>query len=383
MPPADVSSAARSAGSSMTGSSMAGSSMTGAVKTAPPETLAPAAGPPDHAALLAILDTLIEDRGCAWSVGTFGALAEFAWVEGDRAVHRDPAARVVVTERGALRIHGLDRARPVAFEILTRDPQRWSQGCALCLPADHAGLAGRTALTELGPDRHAVLDRDKDALLFDMGLGAPHVDVAVRTRDPALIAVLRSGCGRSLLDQGSPAMAAIKEASPHRVFRSRVARIEVYQPIPSTARGIPTPEGPHTHVLPKLLAAGRTHSANLPIPDGLMPGLMIHPESPVSDHDGRRKAFDPGAFDAFQRLWRLWGPPTLQAEKERAMAAVRAGVEPARHAAPDSRAGRTALRVALRQLACLDGPSDRLAAWQAAFDPTQPGVPDDDHPACC
>ena len=44
-------------------------------------------------------------------------------------------------------------------------------------------------------------------------------------------------------------MAVILAASPHRVFVSRVGRIEVFQAIPS-ANG-KSPEGPHTHVLPK------------------------------------------------------------------------------------------------------------------------------------
>ena len=54
-------------------------------------------------------------------------------------------------------------------------------------------------------------------------------------------------------------MGMILAANPHRVFISRLGRIEVYQPIPPPSGK--SPEGPHTHVLPKLLKSGRTHPA--------------------------------------------------------------------------------------------------------------------------
>ena len=70
--------------------------------------------------------------------------------------------------------------------------------------------------------------------------------------------------------------------SPHRVLVGPCGRIEVYQTIPPVDGR--SPDGPHTHVLPKLLRAGRTHAANLPIPDGLVPCLTIHPSRPDPDH---------------------------------------------------------------------------------------------------
>jgi len=36
-------------------------------------------------------------------------------------------------------------------------------------------------------------------------------------------------------------------------------------------------EGPHTHFLPKLLKAKRTHALTTPIPSGLVPCLMLYP----------------------------------------------------------------------------------------------------------
>jgi hypothetical protein len=69
-----------------------------------------------------------------------------------------------------------------------------------------------------------------------------------------------------------------RDSDDHRVFLSRVGRAEVYQaiPLPDAKR----PDGPHTHVLPKLLRAGRTHSANDPYSPWL--GSLCAPLSTAS-----------------------------------------------------------------------------------------------------
>ncbi len=70
-------------------------------------------------------------------------------------------------------------------------------------------------------------------------------------------------------------LAAIKEASPHRVCISALGRIEVYQHIPSAGRHVRTPEGPHTHLLLRLLKAG--HAADTAIPPGFVACLTLYP----------------------------------------------------------------------------------------------------------
>lgn len=42
----------------------------------------------------------------------------------------------------------------------------------------------RTAVTELGTDRHNLRAEDRDDVLLDLGLGTPTVDLCVRTTDP-------------------------------------------------------------------------------------------------------------------------------------------------------------------------------------------------------
>ena len=99
-----------------------------------------------------------------------------------------------------------------------------------------------------------------------------------------------------LFEPGNPAMSLILRHSPHRVFVTRAGRVEVYQPIP--AHGGVSPEGPHTHVLPKLLAHGRTHAATEPIPAGWVSCAHSYPAHPLRDGYGRAHPVRCGAAPA-------------------------------------------------------------------------------------
>ena len=326
--------------------------------------------PAESAVLVSLLHRMLGDEDAGWTIGTFGALAEFHHVANDLPplVAMTETGGEVVTRRGGIRITVVAGVRPVAFEALSQRPQAWSHALAFCLPAGTAAMGRRIELTELGPDAEALRNEDRGAVLFDMGVGAPHVDFCVRTADPTLIALLRQEQGRSLLHPGSAAMAAIVAASPHRVCRSRLGRIEVYQPIPPPVQGARSPEGPHTHVLLDLLKRRRTHSANMPIPDGWLAALTLHPANPLFDRLGHPKAFDPRAHAGFQTLLHAYGPPDVVAEKERLVRAVLAGERPEAYAPAPRRAGRTAARVALRQMLHTHGAAPGLGDWLSAFD---------------
>ena len=228
-------------------------------------------------------------------------------------------------------------------------------------------MAGRDSLAELGADEDGLRPQDQGSILFDMGLGIPHVDVCVRTADQDLISLLRENAGTSLFAHHNPAMATIKEQSPHRVFLSRLGRVEVYQQIGSSAKDIPTPHGPHTHLLPRLLAQRRTHSANVPIPVNCCPSLSMLPANPTSDDMGDLRPFDTADHQAFQELVDLFGDPAVVNLKQRTMDAVRRGDAPREEAL--ERHERTAVRVALRQLYWTDGMSEALSAWREVFEP--------------
>lgn len=168
-------------------------------------------------------------------------------------------------------------------------------------------MSGRGVVTELGPDTQAARAEDREGILFDLGLDLLAVDACVRTRDPEAIACLRSGVGRPLFDHANPIGRQLVAMSPHRVFLARIGRIEVYAPIPGP--GGTSPEGPHTHVLPKLLRSGRTHAATTPIPAGFVPCAGLHPAHPYKDMLGQRVAFDVARLDAFQAMLDHWGDP--------------------------------------------------------------------------
>jgi len=216
----------------------------------------------------------LQDPRSGWSIGTYGALAELHWEAGEPAC-LDLQALSLVTPRGAIRILPHPHAVAVAAESDGCEGGTRTTTIAFCLARDHARCPLRSRLTELGPDTGALREHERDAALFDLGLGAPHIEACVRTADPELLERLRAGLGQPLLEPGNPAADAIRAHSPHRVFRSRLGRIEVYQPIP--AEDSRSPEGPHTHLLPRLLAKRRTHDPALPVPDGFLPALYLHP----------------------------------------------------------------------------------------------------------
>ena len=328
-----------------------------------------AATPP----LRAILRAHLNDRASSWSIGGYGAIAEFHWLPDDKP-EDDPdddcGDLQVVTDAGAVLLQLREDVVPHAYQGVSRHPDRWLQGIALCLPWRRARRGARQVLTELGPDRHAVRGRDRDAVLFDMGLALPHVDVCVRSDAPELLQALRAGCGRSLLEPGNAVMPAIMEASPHRVFLSRLGRLEVYQRIGRA--GQPTPLGPHTHVLPRLLAAQRPSAEVYDAPAYHRACAYLYPKHPLMDNLGNPTAYDRDAHGRFTALMERWGDASILAERQRTIRAVRAGVDAHRYQAPAAAKGRHALRIAIRELAQQMGDSDIIDAWRRRFDRVRP-----------
>ena len=309
----------------------------------------------------------IVEPSSVWSIGAYGALAEFRRDDAEPLLAEHFAGLTLATARGAIRLDFGAGPEIVAYEILGAKPGRWLHGVGFVLAAADIGVAGRTVLTELGEDEAAILKNDRGGILFDLGLGTANLDVCVRTEDPELRDELRRRVGRPLLEGDGFAMAAIKEAHPHRVFTSALGRIEVFAPIGSSRHNRPTPEGPHTHVLPKLLAAGRTHPATIEL-GGKLPALWLHPASATHDCGGDVQAFDGSRHRAFQDLLESYGHADYVDEKRRALQALAAATPPSAFDPPTTRLGRTALRVALRQAIAQEGESALLASWRDVFD---------------
>jgi hypothetical protein len=202
-----------------------------------------------------------------WAVGMVGAVAEFMRTSADRT--KGDFASCVVTARGALRIEATPETQVVRFVTASG-----LECIALCLPEALARLSGRAVLTEIGRDDGALRVADRGAFLFDLGIRSPFFEFCVRTSDPAAAQRLRRLAGTSLFEGGLHLLPEIVALQPHRIVRSRLGRIEVFQPI--ARAGGETPDGPHTHLLPELLAARLPFAKDEPIPLGWIPCAHLY-----------------------------------------------------------------------------------------------------------
>ncbi len=83
-------------------------------------------------AVTTLLREALADPGTAWSLGSFGAIAEFMR-DPDEATSPLPDGRMgLSTERGAIALAPSPDLRPVAYE--TAVATGWNHAVALCLP---------------------------------------------------------------------------------------------------------------------------------------------------------------------------------------------------------------------------------------------------------
>jgi hypothetical protein len=315
-----------------------------------------------HSAAIDLLHQQISDSDAQWSLGTFGGIAEFSRDREEKvSLTQSPTGAATVSARGGIALDLPADCRPFAFECITRSG--WSQRVAFCLPADQCAMNRRAVLTELDADHEALKPEHRGSVLFDLGLGALQADLCVRIDDHDTAARLRGHCGRSVFEPTNPAMGLLLQTNPHRVFISRVGRIEVYQPIPSASGE--SPDGPHTHVLPKLLKSRRTHAATEPIPEGWIPCAHLYPGHPLRDAG---KLFDAACHGSFQRIIERFGLPECLAIKRTVVDAIGSGAPPSSLAIALDRHSRTGVRIALRQLKAAGTVSPALKDWLAEFD---------------
>ena len=177
---------------------------------------------------------------CAFVEGTFGsagghwmpgAFADFAAyrVDGDeRPTFAGGGACFLARGRhAAMRIHLDDRVRALAF-----DGDASVGTVVLAVTSDHAVSRTADAMRPLGRDLEAISTGGSSEILYDLGLGAPAVSLALRTGDPRTIAILDRLAGRRWLDLPASMREAVLGSSPTRVLRHPLGRFEAYGPCP-------------------------------------------------------------------------------------------------------------------------------------------------------
>lgn len=214
-----------------------------------------------------VADSLDARRG-SWVVGPPGAIAEFAFRE-DRPdrIQRDGMTIGAVAKDSALRLSLGEQVKAVAFG-------RWP-AIALVMPRAGNEMPRAAGLAALGPDADALLAQERGASLYDLGLGRSEARFAVRTNDPALKARLDAAIGADLGTLMTALGHEILAASPTRVIETRLGRAEIAAPIPPP--GGRSPAGPHTHLLPAILAKGRKTPPHLDLPDDFILGATFYP----------------------------------------------------------------------------------------------------------
>ncbi len=218
-------------------------------------------------ALLGRLAAMSAEPGAAWTVGVYGAIAELMALPGRAlSAEADAGGLTVRTRGGRLRLAAHPGLR--AFALIGGSGRMTRIVLALhrsrLPPPLHA-------ITELGADQEAVAAADRDAPLFDLGLGLAPVCFCVRTADRATLRALRAAAGRPLMP-ASPLLPLLGEASPDRVLASPLGRLEVTGPILRHDH-----QGPHTHLLPDLLAQRRELEPGFALPEGYAPCASFYP----------------------------------------------------------------------------------------------------------
>lgn len=206
----------------------------------------------------------------AFVVGVHGAVAEILRApEENHDVERDDLTLTLRTRRCALRIEA--PAFLTAFEI-----QRGERAplIALAVPAGRAGPAGPTVLTALGPDHGALLARDAGGARFDMGLGRKAARFSIRCRD-GIAPQIAGHYGAPWPESLSRTAATILAESPVRVVEAPCVRAEVEAAIPPPNGH--SPDGPHTHLLPEIVAQGFDAPPDLPLPKSYILSALFHP----------------------------------------------------------------------------------------------------------
>ena len=127
-----------------------------------------------------------------------------------------------------------------------------------------------SGVAELGIDEEAIEPAHRTDRLFDLGVTRSTIRFCVRTGEASLIAALRRANGLDVFNPAIRLVPALLATSPDRVVFSPIGRIEVCGPIIRSDRG-----GPHTHLLPQLLASRSELKPGFTLPEGYTAGVSM------------------------------------------------------------------------------------------------------------
>jgi hypothetical protein len=309
-----------------------------------------------------ILEQYLNDRSTSWSIGTFGAMAEFFHASTEPLrISKINTALTAKTSLGSIQFTYTKSMQLIPYEGLSKLEGAWTQGVLVCIPITEAQMANRSVISE-------IKTKNKRSFIFDLGLCIRHLDICIKTDSKELIALFRANLGKSIFNPDLNLIEAIKNASPIRIFKSKSACIKVYSHIPTTDGSHPL--GPHTHFSTKLLKHNQTQAATIPVPADYVPVLAFYPPNPIRDEIGSIRPFDIKGFEHFQDLLSTFQPKPLARVKHMFRQAMNKGVGPDECTLPSTKAERTTLRVAIRQHYHSHGPSVLLSKWKANYEPT-------------
>jgi predicted Fe-S protein YdhL (DUF1289 family) len=217
-----------------------------------------------------IVRTLAPDGG-TWVSGVQGGLAEFLIGAGEVVSVNVTLPTVTArTRSGAIRFELSSRLRALKVGRASVNGI-----VVLALLRGAVPAAARVGLVSLGQDAAAIVRSDCHEMLYDLGLGEAAGQFCIRTGRPDLMDALDAQLGQTWPSIIATLGEQLVEASPTRVIRSPIGRIEVFSAIPPP--GGRSPDGPHTHLLPLQLAMGGDLSARLAIPECYLPCAVHYP----------------------------------------------------------------------------------------------------------
>jgi predicted Fe-S protein YdhL (DUF1289 family) len=220
----------------------------------------------------------LRGREGGWTMGCYGAVAEFRIEDGEPGEVEIRGGTITArTDRGAFRLTVDGSVRALA---LYEAPGALTlRAVILVLPRIRAGIPRAAGLEPLGADRTAIRPDEQDHSLYDLGLSRGTTRFCVRAGQPDLIAALDGVAGRPWQDAMRSVGDKIRQANPVRVVETALGRIEVRTPIPS--QGNLSPSGPHTHLLPDLLALGHEVAPDVELPKAYAAGAIFYPSPPA------------------------------------------------------------------------------------------------------